>query len=348
MKIRRTPSLARTATAAGLGLGLAVTTLLSSGAAQAAGTADGPSATTSITVGDPVASTGAPTGALGYALTADRKVATFALADPTKTTSVAITGIPSTASIVGIDERPKTGALYAVVKNADATGTAYTVNPATGAASKAFDLKGITGPLTLNGTRFGVDFNPVADALRITSDRAQNLRALPSDRIVAGVARLAGDTFVDGILSYDPLSAPTRTPAAIDASAYTNNLAAPTATQLFNIDSVRSQLTLQNPPNDGTQAPVAAVSLAGRPVSGFDITTLGTTNTAYVATQNNLVTAKVSNPLEKLLVSLGLAKPRQDTLAVLAKIDLATGALTPVNNFITNAVLDIAVDTPAP
>lgn len=341
--------LPRSLTAVGLAIGLAAATAAVPIAAYAAdGTSGSATASAVITVGDAPASTGAPTGPLGYALTTDRRIATFALSDPTKTSSVAISGIPATASIVGIDERPKTGALYAVVKNADSTGAGYTINPATGAAAKAFDIKGIGGPLTLNGTRFGVDFNPVADALRITSDQAQNLRVLPSDRVAAGVPRLAGDTFVDGALSYDPISAANRAPAAIDASAYTNNLAAPTTTVLFNIDATRSQLTTQNPPNDGTQAPVAPVALDGRPVAGFDISTVAGTNTAYVATLDNPVTARVTNPLEKLLVSLGLAKPRQNKLTGLAKLDLATGALTPAGTFITNNVLDIAVDTPAP
>ncbi len=66
----------------------------------------------------------------------------------------------------------------------------YTLDAATGAATAV-------GPVfatTLNGSVFGVDFNPVADRLRVVSDVGQNLRINPT----TGVA------IADGSLTFDP------------------------------------------------------------------------------------------------------------------------------------------------
>ena len=339
-----TPSRARSIAAAAV-VSLAGAALLTGAPAQAASQ---PIITINPTVGAPAAPSGPPVAPFGFGLTSANQITTFSLSNPSQSSTKAITGIPATAKIVGIDERPKTGQLYAVVKNSNGTGSAYTIVPATGAATKAFDLVSITataagntGAKLLEGTRFGVDFNPAADALRITSDSGQNLRALPSDRVAGGFSRTAGDTFTDGTLNYAGVTA-----TGIVGSAYTNSVATTTATALFNVDAALSQLTLQNPPNDGTQSSPVPLALAKRPVAGFDIGTTGGINTAYLATANNTATAQVTNPIEALLVTLGLAKPRQYPVVNLSTVNLTTGELTPVGNFFNNTVIDIAVDTP--
>lgn len=325
--------------------GLASAVVLVAAPAQAA---NDPIITINPTVGAPSKPSGPPVAPFGFALTSAGEITTFSLANPSQSSAKAITGIPAGSTIVGIDERPKTGDLYAVVKAADGAGSAYTVVPSTGAATKAFDLTnvspGTSGRTLLDGARFGVDFNPSADALRIISDTGLNLRALPSDRVVTGVNRFAGDTFTDKTLNYAGVTA-----TGIEASGYTNNVATTGgATALYNVDAKLSQLTLQVPPNDGTQTAPVPLALNKRPVAGLDITTAGGVNTAYLATQNNIAFATPANPLESLLVTLGLAKPRPFQVVNLAKVDLTTGALTSVGNFFNNTVIDIAVDTPAP
>jgi hypothetical protein len=209
-------------------------------------------------------------------------VLTFSLENPLRTSSRQITGLAAGDSIVGIDERPVNGALYAVTKGAGGAGRVYTIDPAGGRATLAFALvaPGRTGPaqpatpIVLSGTRFGVDFNPAADALRIVGNTGQNLRALPTDRMVMTVQRFAGDTFTDGALSYAPISAsPRPVEAGVDAAAYTNNDTDPlTPTALFDIDAVSQRdLVAQNPPNDGTLTRVADLDLGLRQVQGFDI-----------------------------------------------------------------------------
>ncbi len=286
----------------------------------------------------------------GYAVDKYGYVQTFKVANPSQTSFKTISGIPAGSEIVGIDERPKTGALYAVTKNAAGQASAYVLDPATGAATLAFALKSVTtgNSVVLTGTKVGVDFNPSADALRITGDDGQNLRALPSDRVVATVSRFAGDTFTDGTLSYLPIGSMPR-PAAtgITASAYTNNVALTGGpTTLLNIDSANEDLTVQVPPNDGTQAKVADLALNGRAVQGFDISTANG-DKAYL-TVGSFGQRPAHNGIERALTGLGLIPARTGPFSLFATVDTTTGAITPVGQFRSDGVIDFAVDTPAP
>jgi len=223
---------------------------------------------------------GAPSPA--YGATANGRVLTFSLDSPLAASSRRISGLAGGDSVVGIDERPVDGALYAVTKGAGGAGRVYTINPATGQATLAFALVApgrtaagqAAAPIVLSGSQFGVDFNPAADALRIVSNTGQNLRALPSDRVAAAVQRFAGDTFTDGALSYAPITAvPRPVETGVNAAAYTNNDTDPaTGTALLDIDAVSQRdLVAQNPPNDGTLTKVADLDLGVRQVQGFDI-----------------------------------------------------------------------------
>ena len=173
-------------------------------------------AATALTLVGPLGgpATAAAGDTIARALTADGRLLSFPLDDPGTTSTVDLTGIGAGERIIGIDERPKTGALYAVTQHTtDGSARIYTVADS-GAATLAAPLVKATDrtmPVVLTGVKFGVDFNPVADALRIVGDDGQDLRALPSDRVVTGVQRFNGDTFVDGTLSYAPI---TSNPAA--------------------------------------------------------------------------------------------------------------------------------------
>ena len=69
-------------------------------------------------------------------------------------------------------------------------------------------------PLVLAGTRFGVDFNPTVDRLRIVSDAGENLRVNPD----TGALVLADGALTAGF--------------SVTAAAYTNNFAGATTTAL--------------------------------------------------------------------------------------------------------------------
>src|SRR5262249_14021470 len=113
-----------------------------------------------------------------YALTSGGKLAKFNAARPdVLISSRAITGLRTGESLLGIDFRPATGELYGAGSN----GGIYVINPDTAVATLRTTLTAdpadTTNPFTaLRGTRFGVDFNPVPDRLRIVSDANQSLR----------------------------------------------------------------------------------------------------------------------------------------------------------------------------
>jgi len=273
------------------------------------------------------AQTAAPSPA--YGATANGRVLTFSLERPLHVSSRSISGLAAGDRVVGIDERPVNGALYAVTKGTGGVGRVYTVDPATGQATPAFALvaPGRTAatqagtPIVLSGSEFGVDFNPAADALRIVSNTGQNLRALPSDRVAATVQRFAGDTFTDGALSYAPITAsPRPVEPGVNAAAYTNNDTNPaTATALFDVDAVTQRdLVAQNPPNDGTLTKVADLDLGLRQVQGFDIRGA---DEAFVALGGSRLPAFV----EAFLLRAGIV-PSVVPVRIVS-LNLATGAI---------------------
>ena len=190
-------------------------------------------------------------------LTDDARLVTFSPLTPnTLSANVAITGLAAGETLLGIDVRPKDRLLYAV----SSSGKIYTIDPATGAAvakaTLAADAADTTLPFTaIAGTAFAVDFNPVADRIRVISKTGQNLR-INAD---------TGATTTDGALNAAGLT------PLVTAGAYTNSFAGTTATMLLNIEAGADTLSLQNPPNDGTLTVVGALGVNAAGDVGFDI-----------------------------------------------------------------------------
>jgi hypothetical protein len=114
----------------------------------------------------------------------------------------------------------------------------------------------------LNGTSFGVDFNPTVDRLRIVSDTGQNLRV----NVDTGAAT------VDSVLTYTAPPAAPVTATGVVGSAYTNNDSDPnTATTLYDIDSMLDQVAVQAPPNNGILGATGKLGVDTSPVVGSDI-----------------------------------------------------------------------------
>jgi hypothetical protein len=200
------------------------------------------------------ATPGAARADIVFANTTGGRLIAFDSASPGAILSnVAISGV--LGDLVGIDFRPATNVLYGVGNNAG-TGTVYTINTATGVATSV-----LTG-FALTGTSFGVDFNPVPDALRIVSNTGQNLR------ITMGGS---GVVNVDGTLNIGGTTA-----TGIVAAAYTNNFPGATSTTLFvlqdNPAGTPDVLFTQNPPNNGTLTVPVNLSINVSQLSGFDIT----------------------------------------------------------------------------
>ena len=191
------------------------------------------------------------------ALTASNRLVSFDRATPgTIRTNVLVTGLQSGENLVGIDVRPADGMLYGV----GSTGRLYTLDAATGAATNksrlVADAADTTEPFTaLAGASFGVDFNPVADRLRIVSNTGQSLRINVD----------TGATTTDGSINGGAAN------TAISASAYTNSFAGTGSTTLYGIDSANATLYTQNPPNNGTLATPVALGITIGAANGFDI-----------------------------------------------------------------------------
>lgn len=198
-----------------------------------------------------------PGAPVAYGLTDDARIVTFKTATPnTLDTNVAVTGLAAGERLLGFDVRPKDGLLYGISSN----GRIVTIVPATGVATVkstlAADAADTTAPYTaVNGATFAVDFNPVADRLRVISDTGQSLRINVD----------TGATTTDGAIN--------RAGAVpvVTGAAYTNSYAGTTATMLFDIDLASASLALQNPPNDGTLVNVGALGVAVAGDVGFDI-----------------------------------------------------------------------------
>jgi hypothetical protein len=134
-------------------------------------------------------------------------------------------------------------------------GGVYTLKPNTAAATKVSQLG-----VALQGTAFGVDFNPAADRLRVVSNTGQNLRHN---------VNADGTTLADTTLTYPPVATPA---AGVTAAAYTNNdLDTDTATTLYDIDTASDQVALQSPANSGQLAAVGKLGVDATGDAGFDI-----------------------------------------------------------------------------
>ena len=180
--------------------------------------------------------------------------------------SVAVTGLLGTDVLGGIDYRPSTGALYGVGSNGAGNIRIYTINVTTGVAT-AVNTVATASPLT--GTLFGVDFNPVPDAIRVVDVAGNNTRFSPA-------TGLQGTGAPDTRLFYDPNDANGENvaffgsigavPSTISVAAlgYTNG-AGTTVTTLYGIDTALDILVriggADGPPSPNTGAAVALAEL---------------------------------------------------------------------------------------
>jgi hypothetical protein len=182
----------------------------------------------------------------------------------------------SPSPLRGLDVRPANGMLYALGSD----NQLYTLDLASGAASKAVKLN---KPLPGSGQAV-VDFNPVADKLRLLAADGSSFR----------VNVETGEVVVDGSVAYAADGPYAGKSAQVVAGAYSNAYAGTQATALYNIDLASSSLMLQNPPNDGVQQVVGMVA-EGLKNAAMDIASDGKgSNTAYLLTGSTLHTVDLA------------------------------------------------------
>ncbi|MDZ4687457.1 MAG: DUF4394 domain-containing protein [Planctomycetaceae bacterium] len=184
----------------------------------------------------------------------------------------AVTGLIGNEQLVGIDVRPADGALIGVGSTTSSNGSShlYSIDVSTGAAT-------VIGPavnpdLTKAGdgsTRFGLDFNPTIDRVRLVSDADQNIVFNPD----------TGATTPATPLIYAPADPNFgQNPNVVDI-AYDNNVAGAQTSQQRGIDSARDVLvTVAN--NAGTLGTIGGLGVDVGEVGGFDVSATGV---AYAA-----------------------------------------------------------------
>ncbi len=168
-------------------------------------------------------------------LTADNMLVRIDATTRRASAPVRVTG--AEGALIGIDVRPSNGMLYGLT---DAN-QIVTIDPATGRATQVSRL---STPF-VSGGRSVVDFNPVADRLRVMGTSGMNFR----------INVETGAVIADGTLKYADGAAQAGTAPRIVAGAYTNSAAGATATALYTMDTLLRTYNLQAPPNDGVQAP---------------------------------------------------------------------------------------------
>lgn len=199
--------------------------------------------------------TAAPAATL-IGLTSDNRLLTI---DTAKRTAVIGKKIQSADKVLGIDQRPADGKLYGLT----ASGSLLIIDPKTGAATGAVRLAG-----TFDfGARPVVDFNPMADRLRVVAG-ANNLR----------INVETGQVLVDKALNIHAKDDLAGKPLQLAAGAYTNSFAGTKETDLYHLEFGSGAFVLQSPPNDGLLTTKGKLGVKIGADAVLDIVNLGAVN----------------------------------------------------------------------
>ena len=196
---------------------------------------------------------------------------TWDSASPETVNGGAISGLAAGEAILGIDFRPLTGQLYALAKSSTVgdNGRLYTIDPVTRVATAV----GPQFASPLLGVRFGFDFNPSIDRIRVVSESDSNYVLNP---ITGAIQATATPLFYGPA---DPNFG--QNPNVVD-SAYSNNVPNAGSTQLYGIDT-RLDILVTQANSAGTLGTVGPLGTNVSATGGFDIS--GTSGIAYAAFQ---------------------------------------------------------------
>ena len=246
---------------------------------------------------------------------------------------IPLSGVTVGETLVAIDVRPQNQQLYALGINSTLnTFQLYHVSPESGAVvavGLAQSLTADTGAaVPVAATRYGIDFSPNADRLRVVNSNGLSFRFNPNTGVLIDGNAVNAGTNPDGAVS--------GLTTTVDEVAYTNNDPFATVTTLYTIDAATNALYIQNPPNNGTQVSKVGVTVAGGPVDfsavrGFDI-----------APGVNVITSN--------LPASGSAYAALDFFGITAlyKINLSSGAATYLSVPAGFSITSLAVRTQIP
>jgi hypothetical protein len=188
---------------------------------------------------------------------------TWDSATPETVNGGAVTGLAPGEAILGIDFRPSTGQLYALARSSAIgdNGRLYTIDPATRVATAV----GPQFASPILGVRFGFDFNPAIDRIRVVSESDANYVLDPNTGAIQTIATNLAFGAGDPNFGENP---------NVVNSAY--------APQLFGIDT-RLDVLVSQANNAGTLSTVGPLGINVSATGGFDYSPI--TNTAYAAFQ---------------------------------------------------------------
>ncbi len=204
------------------------------------------------------------------------------------------------ATLVGIDVRPSDSKLYGVTTD----GVIVTIDAATGKWEKKADLS----EKLPQGATFSVDFNPVADRLRILSSTGMSLRVNVED----------GKAVVDGQLKYAEADANKGKQPKVIAGAYSNSFAGTKETALYDIDAASSAYLRQAPPNDGILNTLGKIAVKINGTVAFDIASDGKGgNTGWLLADGVLYQLDIANGATKMVGKVDGLKGKISDISVL-------------------------------
>ena len=184
------------------------------------------------------------------ALTGDNTVSIVDTSKKAVTKTWKIEGVAG--KVLGIDVRPADNMLYAV----GADGGIYTVDLKTGKATMKSKLEKNVDAKTM----VTVDFNPVADRLRLMSNDGTSLRVNVDD----------GKVTTDGSHKFAETDMHKGEKPNVIAGAYSNSVKGAKETALYDIDGTIGALLKQAPPNDGVLNAIGKLGVKATTVA-FDI-----------------------------------------------------------------------------
>ena len=263
--------------------------------------------------------TGLQTGGLG--------LSTFT-APGSAATSYTVGGTSGGEALIGIDFFTSNGGqLFGMA----ASGNLYSLSQSSATAYTATLSNTLVGTAGFAGGVTAIDFNPVANRLRVYAGTA-NYRITPGT---------GGAITSDGMLAYSAGDTNFGLTPALGAAAYINNFPGSTVTSLFSLDT--TQDTLVN--NTGTPqfnglTTIATLTLSGVRFNivpgntGFDVTSIGGVNVAYVSSGSTVYTVNLTTGVLTLVgTQAGTALidvafvPEPGTYAMLAVGALVLGGI---------------------
>ena len=223
-------------------------------------------------------------------------------------------GLPVGEKLVGMDFRVAKGVLYVLGR----TGQLYTLDVNT-AELKPLGQGRLQVPL--RGVRFGVDFNPALDRIRVVSDAGLNLRLHPDTGAMIDFDATATGAQADPDLRYADGDVQHGHAPQVVAAAYTYNLKNEKLTTNYAIDKRLGTLVMQGSkegegplesPNLGVLRTVGELGTGPLEDAAFDIADVGNTPLAALRTDSDNRTRLYRLDLETgkatLLGTLGAGK----------------------------------------